>query len=301
MASSVKPVGKTDLHKSERRTALLFIVLPVVGFMIFTLATLVAVIVFSFTDYNSISNESTFIGFENFVDLFNNEVYSVALFRSIGNTLFLLLGVPIGMIVGLAVAALLQAKAIRRFNKFFQVLFYLPAVTSVVAINLVFKYVFNPEYGLINKVFGLQLPWFSDDWLVKLAIIIKNSWASMGGTMILCLAGMLSIPESYYEAADIDGAGAVRKYFHITLPLITPTLFYILITGIIGGLQSYADAQVFASGANGAQTIVYFIWQYGINQGQQGLASAASLLLAVFIMLVTLVQFKFSNKWVYED
>ena len=123
----------------------------------------------------------------------------------------------------------------------------------------------------------------------------------MGGTMILCLAGMLAIPASYYEAADIDGASAARKFFKITLPLITPTMFYMLITGVIGGLQSYADAQVFAAGAPGAQTIVYFIWQYGINTGKQGLASAASLILAAFIMLITFVQFKISDKWVYED
>ena len=176
----------------------------------------------------------------------------------------------------------------------------MPAVTSAVAINLIFKYLFNPEYGLINSMLGADIHWFSDPWLIKIAIIIKNTWAGVGGTMILCLAGMLAIPSSYYEAADIDGASAVRKYFSITLPLLTPTLFYILITGVIGGLQSYTDAQIFAGGNGGAQTIVYFIWEYGIHSGKQGIASAASLVLAVFIMIITLIQFKFSNKWVYE-
>ena len=292
---------KSDFHKNERRTAMLFIALPVIGFIIFTLVTLIAVFAFSLMDYNVFRNEYDFIGFKNFTDLFANKVYSVAFFRAIGNTAFLLLGVPIGIIVGLAVAALLQAKAIKKRNKVFQVLYYLPSVTSAVAINLIFRYLFNPEYGLINTIFHAQLPWYRDEWLVKIAIIIKNTWAGMGGTMILCLAGMLAVPDSYYEAADIDGASSVRKFFSITLPLITPTLFYLLITGIIGGLQSYADAQVFAAGANGAQTIVFFIWQYGINTGKQGLASAASLILAVFIMIITFIQFKFSNKWVYED
>ena len=123
----------------------------------------------------------------------------------------------------------------------------------------------------------------------------------MGGTMILYIAGMLAIPTSYYESADVDGATGVKKFFKITLPLLTPTTFYIIITNIIGGLQSYADAQLFGAGATGSRTIVYFIWQYGINQGKQGLASAASIILAVFIMLVTVIQFRFSNKWVYED
>ncbi len=293
-------VKKTDLHKSERNMARLFIALPVIGFCIFTLVTLVFVFVFSLMDYNVYREEYSFIGFQNFTDLFSNEIYSDAFFRAIGNTMFMLLGVPVGMVVGLGLSALLQAKAMRKCSKVFQVLFYLPAVTSAVAINLVFRYLFNPSYGLINKMLGTEILWFSNEWLIKIAIMIKNTWAGMGGTMILCLAGMLSIPSSYYEAADIDGAKPGRKFFSITLPLITPTLFYMLITGIIGGLQSYADAQVFANGASGAQTIVYFIWQYGINQGKQGLASAGSLVLAVFIMIVTFIQFKISNKWVYE-
>ncbi len=301
MNAIAKKTKKHDIHKSERRTAQLFIALPVIGFCVFTLLTLIAVFAFSLMDYNVYREEFAWLGFKNFSDLFTNSIYSTAFFRAIGNTMFLLLGIPVGMIVGLALAALLQSRAIKKCNKFFQVLFYLPAVTSAVAINLVFRYIFNPEYGLINNLFNTHIAWFKDPWLLKIAVIIKNTWAGMGGNMILCLAAMLAIPSSYYEAADIDGASSSRKFFTITLPLITPTLFYMLITGIIGGLQSYADAQVFAAGENGAQTIVYFIWVYGIKQGKQGLASAASLVLAIFIMIVTLVQFKLSNKWVYED
>ena len=298
---NAKLLKKKNLHGSERRTAYLFILLPVIGFTVFTLITLVVVLLFSMMDYNVFREEYTWIWFKNFADLFTNEIYNTAFFRAIGNTVVLLLGVPLGMVAGVSLAALLQAKAVRHKSKLFQVLFYLPAVTGAVAINLVFRYVFNPEYGLINSLFGTQLAWYKDEWLIKVAILIKNTWSGMGGTMILCLAGMLAIPNSYYEAADIDGASPARKFFKITLPLMTPTLFYLLITGIIGGLQSYADAQVFAAGSNGAQTIVWFIWQYGINTGKQGLASAASLILAVAIMLITFVQFKLSNKWVYED
>lgn len=297
---NAKQLIKKDLHRNEKRTAYLFILLPLIGFTVFTLLTLIAVGAFSMMDYNAYSNEFRWIWFKNYTDLFTNEIYSTAFLRSIGNTVVLLLGVPLGMVAGLALAVLLQTKAVKHQSKIFQVLLYLPAVTGAVAINLVFRYIFNPEYGLINSIFNAQIPWYSDEWLLKVAILIKNTWSSMGSTMILCLAGMLAIPNSYYEAADIDGANASRKFFSITLPLMTPTLFYLLITGIIGGLQSYADAQVFAAGANGAQTIVWFIWQYGINTGKQGLASAASLILAVAIMLITLVQFKFSNKWVYE-
>ena len=123
----------------------------------------------------------------------------------------------------------------------------------------------------------------------------------MGTSMILYIAGMLAIPQSYYESADVDGASATHKFFKITLPLLTPTTFYIIITNVIGGLQSYADAKVFGNGTSGSQTIVWFIWEYGLNQGKQGLASAASIILAVAIMIVTILQFKFSDRWVYGE
>lgn len=293
---------RVNLHGKEKRTALLFITLPLIGFCIFTLISLVAVMVLSFSDFNIYKNTYTFDDpLRNYTDLFTNSTYSTAFFNSIWNTLFLLLGIPVGMVVGVFLAALLQSKAVKKGNKIFQVLFYLPAVTSAVAVNLVFRYIFDPSYGIINTLLNVQIPWFNNEWLIKIAVILKNTWSSMGSTMILYLAGMLAIPDSYYESANVDGATATQKFFHITLPLLTPTTFYILITGIIGGLQSYADARLFGAGVPGSQTIVYFIWQYGINQGKQGLASAASLVLAVFIMIITVIQFRFSDKWVYED
>ncbi len=289
------------LLKSERRTALAFVALPLVGFLVFTLFSLVAVVYFSFQDYNIYRDEMTPNGIQNYVDLFTNATYSEAFGRSIFNTVFLLLSIPLGMVAGLVLAAVLQSKAVKKGSKFFQVLYYLPAVTSAVAINLIFKYIFNPEYGFINTLFSAEIPWFANKWLIKVAIIIKNVWSGMGTSMILYIAGMLAIPQNYYEAADVDGANAFSKFFNITLPLLTPTTFYILITGVIGGLQSYADAKVFGNGAGGSQTIVWFIWEYGLNQGKQGLASAASLVLAVAIMVVTVFQFKLSDKWVYGE
>ena len=204
------------------------------------------------------------------------------------------------MILGLCLAGLLRMGDIKG-AKVFQVLYYLPAVSSAVAMNIVWRYIFNNEFGIINLIIGKKIPWLSDDTLIKVAIIIKNSLNGMGTAMILYLAGMLSVPKDYYEASELDGAGKVKQFFSITLPLITPITFYLLITGLIGGLQSYADSQIFGAGVQGSQTIVYFIWARGINQSRYGLASAASVLLAVVIMIVTLIQFKLSDKWVYEE
>ena len=288
------------MTRRENIIAFLFILPPVIGFCIFTIGAMAFTLVYSFQKYNSLTQVSEWMGVKNYVDLFTHVTFSSSFFNSILNTLILLLSIPFSMVLGLALAGLLRMGRIKG-SKLFQVLFYLPAVSSAVAMNIVWRYIFNNEFGIINLTLGIQTPWLGDDALIKVAIIIKNSLNGMGTAMILYLSGMFSVPKDYYEAASLDGAGRLRQFFTITLPLITPITFYLLITGLIGGLQSYADSQIFGTGVRGSQTIVYFIWHRGINQNRYGLASAASILLSVVIMLITLIQFKLSNKWVYED
>ena len=297
------PVRMHKISKQKRKeqlTAFLFILPPVIGFLVFTALSVVFTIVYSFQDYNSLSNESIFIGLANYIDLFTHVTRAPLFKKAIVNTLVLLLSVPFSMILGLILAGLMRLGEVKG-AKVFQVLYYVPAVSSAVALNIVWNYIFRSN-GLLNTMLGLDIVWLDGDVTIKVAIIFKNSLNAMGGAMILYLAGMLNVPKDLYEASSLDGAGKMRQFFSITLPLISPVTFYLLITGVIGGLQSYADSQVFAAGNTGATTIVYFIWQQGIQgNNNQGLASAASVLLAVFIMIITLIQFKFSNKWVYED
>ena len=297
------PVRMNKISKQKRKeqlTAFLFILPPVIGFLVFTALSVVFTIVYSFQDYNSLSNESIFIGLANYIDLFTHVTRAPLFKKAIVNTLVLLLSVPFSMILGLILAGLMRLGEVKG-AKVFQVLYYVPAVSSAVALNIVWNYIFRSN-GVFNTLLGLDVIWLDGDVTIKVAIIFKNSLNAMGGAMILYLAGMLNVPRDLYEASSLDGAGKVRQFFSITLPLISPVTFYLLITGVIGGLQSYADAQVFAAGNTGATTIVYFIWQQGIQgNNNQGLASAASVLLAVLIMIVTLIQFKFSNKWVYEE
>ncbi|HIZ00619.1 MAG TPA: sugar ABC transporter permease [Firmicutes bacterium] len=287
-------------ERKEHLIAFLFILPPIVGFLIFTALSVVFTFIYSFQNYNSLSGISENVGFANYIDLFTHVTRAPLFGKAIVNTLVLLLSVPFSMILGLILAGLLRLGEIKG-SKFFQVLYYVPAVSSAVALNIVWNYIFRSN-GVFNTLLGLDVIWLDGDVTIKVAIIFKNSLNSMGGAMILYLAGMLNVPRDLYEASSLDGAGKVRQFFSITLPLISPVTFYLLITGVIGGLQSYADAQVFAAGNTGATTIVYFIWQQGIQgNNNQGLASAASVLLAVLIMIVTLIQFKFSNKWVYEE
>ena len=287
-------------ERKEHLIAFLFILPPIVGFLIFTALSVVFTFVYSFQDYNSLSGISENVGFANYIDLFTHVTRAPLFGKAIVNTIVLLLSVPFSMILVLILAGLLRLGEIKG-SKFFQVLYYVPAVSSAVALNIVWNYIFRSN-GVFNTLLGLDVIWLDGDVTIKVAIIFKNSLNAMGGAMILYLAGMLNVPRDLYEASSLDGAGKVRQFFSITLPLISPVTFYLLITGVIGGLQSYADAQVFAAGNTGATTIVYFIWQQGIQgNNNQGLASAASVLLAVLIMIVTLIQFKFSNKWVYEE
>lgn len=288
------------LDRRENVIAFLFILPPIIGFLIFTIGAMLFSFKYSFEDYNILTGVSQWKGLENYRALFTNVIFSESFLRSISNTVILLASVPISMILGLVLAGLLKAGGIK-CRGVFQVLYYIPAVSSAVALNIVWRYIFNNEFGILNALLGKKILWLSDNNLIKVAIITKNSLNGIGSAMILYLAGMLNVPKDYYEASELDGANKVRQFFSITLPLITPVTFYQLIMGIIGGLQSYADAQVFGAGVQGSQTIVFFIWERGINQSRYGLASAASVLLAAAIMLITLLQFKISNKWVYEE
>ena len=299
-----------ELEKKENIVAFLFILLPIIGFCVFTIGSMIFTFVFSFTSFNKLTGEITPLKngiFENYKKLFTGLSYAKAFTGSIKNTLILLLSIPFSMMLGLVTAGLLKLGEVKG-AKIYQILYYVPTVSSAVALNIVWRYIFNDEFGIINNIFGLDIHWLGggtgNGKYLRSAIIIKNSINGIGSAMIMYLAGMLNVPKDYYEAADIDGASKVRQFFSITLPLITPMTFYLLITGLIGGLQSYADSQVFANGNSNAQTIVHFIWSRGIggSAGQgYGIAAAASILLATAIMIITVVQFKLSNKWVYEE
>ena len=278
---------KKKLNK-ENITGYLFILVPVIGFLIFTAISMAVSIYYSFTDFNPIRDESKWVWFDNYIKLLTDPKFWEACL----NTIIFLVTIPIGMFIGLLLASYL--KQISKGSKLLRLIYYLPAVSSAVAINIIWRYIFQMDYGIINSILGTNIPWLgsSSKVFVKIAIIIKNIWGGIGGTMLLYLAGLNAIPDSYYEAAKIDGSSTINTFFKITLPLVNPTSFYLIITGIIGGLQSYGDAQIFAQGLEGARTIVYYIWMYGIDKSKYGLASAASTLLGIVIMIITYIQFK---------
>ena len=219
-----------------------------------------------------------------------------------------MLSIPINLLLGLLFSALITQKNFRG-GTFFRVVLYLPAVTGAVAITLVWKLMFNETQGIVNIVLkNLGIIEENINWLgissgsayPRAVLILKNVWGGVGGVIILYVAGILNIPGTYYEAADIDGANKVRQFISITVPMLTPITFYHLIVSIIGGLQAFMDTQLLAN-TSATQTIVYFIYDHGINNYRYGYASAASVVLATAVMIITVIQFKLSDKWVYAE
>jgi multiple sugar transport system permease protein len=291
------------LSRAEERMAWLFITPVMLLLFGFLLIPLSVSLFMSFTAWN-ITTLPRFIEFGNFQELFADAVF----IKSIGNTLFMMIGIPAGMACSFFLAVALKRNM--PAAGFFKALYYLPAVTNGVAVALIWKWMFNQEFGMINKflaVFGVKNPpdWLNNPATVKPALMLMGVWGGLGSTMLLFLAGLNNIDTSLYEAADMDGAGKFTTLMKITVPLISPVTFYILVVGIIGGLQMFGQVYVMLPGGGveySAITMVYYIWDAGIGSAlpRMGFASAAAWILAVFIFIVTAVQFAVQKYWVKE-
>ena len=299
---------KSKLNTKEK-IASLFMVSPLfIGFVVFTVIPLIVAIIYSLVDYMPLSGKVFPISFDVYKRLFSGELVAVSFGQVIANTLILMISIPINLVIGLLFSIIITQKGFKG-GSFFRVVLYLPAVTGAVAITLVWKLMFNQTQGIVNIIFkAMGLISENIDWLgitsgsfyPRFVLIIKNVWGGIGGVVILYVAGILNVPKTYYEAAEIDGATRIKQALAITIPMLTPITFYHLIVSVIGGLQAFMDSQLLST-TYATQTIVYFIYDHGINNYLYGYASAASVLLAIVIMIITIIQFKISDKWVYSE
>ncbi|MCQ2814925.1 MAG: sugar ABC transporter permease [Bacilli bacterium] len=269
------------------------LILPmVVGFVIFTLIPLIKTIQGSFYDMTEgywDTSPEYFIGTQNFKVLFEDQKF----IKSITNTLFLMLGIPIGMLFAFLLATLINSKFVKA-KKPYLILYYLPAVTSAVAIGVVWKWLFNGQYGAINIIFHTNVHWLSDPSVVKITLIMKGVWGGLGGTLLLYYASIQNISLDMYEAADIAGANTIQKMFHITIPLVNGTSFYLLVTGIIGGIMAFADNYVIVASSE-SQTIVYYLYDC-FKRGEYGLVAAGAIFVFGLLFVVTLLQFYLNSR-----
>lgn len=274
------------------------------GFCLLTAGPVAVSLVYSFCRYD-VLHPAQFVGLENYQRLFTDDPL---FWRSLANTAYMMLGVPLGMAAGLGIAMLL-AREIGGM-RVYRTVYYLPAIVPMVASSILWIWVLNPEVGLVNallRLAGISDPpnWLqSSSWLLgsKSAIILMGLWGA-GSSMIVWLAGLKGIPRHLYEAAQIDGAGAWRQFVHVTLPMLSPYIFFNLIMGIIGTMQVFTQAYIMTQGGPDDSTLfyAYYLFNSAFRYFSMGYASALAWILFVVILLLTLVQLKLAPRWVHYE
>lgn len=268
----------------------LFILPSLLGFLVFIVYPVFYSLYVSFTDWDLI-NQMHFIGFENYKNLLDDPNF----WNSLKNTFTFIIGyLPLVMILGLSVALLVNSNI--RFKTFFRATYFLPVVTSWVAVSLVWKWLFNPKYGLINyflSLVGVDGPnWLNDPNTAMIAIIITSVWKDIGFIMILYLGGLQNISPSLYEASGIDGANKWQQFWKITLPMLKPTTFFVMMISLINSFQVFDQVNIMTEGGPGDSTtvLVQNIYNSAFRYSEMGYAAAMSWVLFVIILVVSLVQ-----------
>lgn len=291
--------GRMTLKRREAMTGWLFVSPALIGFSIFTFGAILRSFYFSLTDY-SLLTKPHFLGLANYIRAFTNDEY---FYQYFGNTFYFVVTlVPIVLVCSLLLAILINRKA-GRITKAYRVALFLPSITSTVAVSMVWLWIFNPDLGLLNNfltAIGFQSPpmWLSDPLWSKPALVIMRVWQMCGYYMIMFLAGLQTIPETLYEAAEVDGASPIQKFFRITIPMLANTTFVVAILLVIEAFNMFESIFIMTAGGplGSTSTIMYYIYEQGFTNYNMGYASALAWIFFALILVVTLVQYRFRNE-----
>lgn len=293
-----KPI-KLKKKTREGLIGYLFASLWFIGIFGFTLFPLLTSLFYSLTDYN-LKDTPNMVWFNNYVYIL---VKDTMFWKSLGNTFFqVIFGTTFSIVIGILVACILN-KPIKGIG-LWRTIFYLPNVVASVAMALLWTWMFNKDYGLINQFLGIfkipSIDWLGNEHIVKISLILMSAWGS-GVSALFFLGAMKSIPKHLYEAADIAGVNKTRQFFTITLPLITPTIFFMLVTSIISGFQYFMMAYIMVGrGTNySAYYLAYYIYDKGFMDYQLGYASAMSWIMFVIVIAIVGLVVSTSKKWVH--
>lgn len=282
---------------------LLFTSPAILGFLIFTLGPMIASLVLSFTDYSVFKDRTSFIGFGNYVRMFSGA--DDYFYPSLGATFyFVALRVPAVIVLSFLIALLLNMNV--KGRAFFRTVVYLPSIVPAVASAMIWMWLLNPDLGLINTLLNaVGLPgslWLYGESSVVPAVVLTSLWG-IGGTVIIFLAGLSGIPRQYYEAIDVDGGGWFSKLRHITVPLVSPTIFFNAIMTIIGSIQVFNEAYILTQGGPNNKSLfyVFYLWRTGFRDTEMGYASALAWVLFLVILFFTFIVFRTSKSWVYYE
>lgn len=297
--------GGAEAHARRRDGAWpwLFVLPLLTGIVVFFVWPIIQTFYFSFTEWG-VFGGSTWTGGDNYVRLISDpELYS-----SIGNTLIYTGIVSLGVPIAIYLASLLNTPGLR-FASFYRVLFFLPYIAMPTAIAMVWRIMFNGDFGIINYLLsfvGIDGPyWVSTPGFAIVAVAIVGLWSSLGFSMIVLGAGLKNIPTEYYEAAELDGASPTRRFLSITVPLLTPSIFFVLVITVIGSFQLFDLLYAILGSSNPvlpkSMSLVYFFYQAGFVTNEKGYAAAIAMVIFVLIGLVTLLQFRLQRRWVNND
>ena len=277
-----------------------FIFPTMLGLIVLNIIPIFQTIYQSFFKTGDFGKGNIFIGMENYVKMFGD----AEVWQAVINTFkYAIVEVPFSIAIALVLAVLLNRKMMG--VSAYRTIFFLPMVAAPAAIAMVWRWLFNSEFGLLNHIFGTSINWISDPAIAVFAIAVIGIWSIIGYNMVLFLAGLQEIPRDYYEAASIDGATGISQFFNITVPLLSPTIFFVTITRVIGGLQVFDLIFMVMDKNNPAlyktQSIVYLFYQNSFVENNKGYGSTIVVLLIAIIMVVTVFQMIAQKKWVYYN
>lgn len=301
-ALSLPAAGQRRLSRQtwEEIGGYLFILPWIIGFLAFTLGPMIYSLYLSFID-TDILTHSDWVGLDNFREMFADPLWSKSLRNTVYYTFVL---VPLSTIGSLTLAVLLNQDI--RFRSIFRTIYYLPSVLSGVAVALLWVWILNRDFGIVNgalRIFGIRGPaWLQSEVWAMPAMILMSLWG-VGGNMIIFLAALQGVPSSLYDAAKIDGAGTLASFWNITVPMITPTIFFSLVMGIINSFQVFTQAYVMTSGGpnNATLTQVLYLYRKAFEQFHFGYASAIAWVLFAIILVFTGAMIRGSTIWVYYE
>ena len=278
---------------------LIMVAPPILGLLVLNIWPFIQAIYLSFSKSKPFGMFE-FEGLDNYIEMFQNTEFWKANWNTI---FFCVLTVPVGIFLALLVATLLNSKI--RGRTTFRAIFFLPMVVAPAAVAMVWKWIFNTQYGIINQLLSANIGWLTDNQIVLITCSVVQIWSNIGYDAVLLLAGLQNISVSLYEAADLDGASKVRQFFSITLPMVSPTLFVVLIMRLMSSLKVFDLIYMMVDSSNpvlnDAQTLMSLFYRESFIAGDKGYAAAIVVWTVLLIGLVTLVQFIGQKKWVnYE-
>ena len=299
----MKKQKMTAAQKNEALWGWLFIIPTMLGLIILNFYPIFNTIWQSLCKTGDFGKGNTFIGAANYIELLAGDG-SAEMWQSLLNTVkYAIIEVPFSVVISLVLAVFLNRKMHGR--AVYRTIFFLPMVCAPAAVAMVWKWLYNQQFGLINNIFGLNVAWISDPKIAWISVGIIGVWSIIGYNMVLFIGGLQEIPGDYYEAAEIDGATGIRQFWNITIPLLSPTTFFIVQTRIIGALTVFDLMFMVMDKTNQAltqvQSIVYLFYQYSFTNGDKGTGATLVVILLVFILIITAILQASEKKFVFYN